>query len=204
MTTGATAALADFAATAQPPARVRAAVRRLLADPPGGTTPRAVIGRAIAAGLATQPASQQSRHDALAVGWEVGLRVQRTLDGRVEGGWDPLVAAVLAGTAAATGRLHGTAAGVVTTALGIALTQAGGFAGVAGTPLGRFAHRLAVERGQRALQLAAAGVTAPPTGFEGRRGLVALVAPSADPADAVRDLHTIWLCAPLDPQEASP
>ncbi|MET0134016.1 MAG: MmgE/PrpD family protein [Kibdelosporangium sp.] len=168
--TAVTAALAAFA---------------VAATPPTGFVPR------------EHPVSRWIAQDgeAFAVGLEVGVRVHDVIADAVEGGWDPVVAGVLAATTTATGRTRGSDAETVTIALGIALTQAGGFAALGDTPLGDFSRRRAAENGRRAVLLAEAGVTAPRTGLEGRRGLAALLAPSVDPAAAIEDLGRIWRSA---------
>jgi 2-methylcitrate dehydratase PrpD len=190
---GVTARLARFAAHAAPPPDVLAAATALTAGPTRGVgSAQELIGRAVAA--VTGPG------DALAVGWEVGVRVHALLDGHVEGGWDPFVPAILAGVAAGAARRVGAGPERVTAALGIALTQAGSFAALAGTALagtalGADAHGHAADRGAQAVRLALAGVTAPATAIEGRRGLVALLAPGADLAVVAADLGERWRCA---------
>ncbi|MFF5260338.1 MmgE/PrpD family protein [Actinomadura viridis] len=145
----------------------------------------------------TTEAGRDRVTEAFAAGLELALRVRGSLDGRVAGGWDPVCAAVLVGAAAATARSDGLDGETVTRALGIAATQASGLAVLAPSPLGTFQRGRAALNGRQAAALARAGMTAPATGLEGRRGLYALLAPGTDAAPAADGLGDRWLVAEL-------
>jgi 2-methylcitrate dehydratase PrpD len=137
---------------------------------------------------AARDAGRRQTEPALAAGLEVSLRLLAALDGHVVGGWDPVSAAVVVGAAAGAARASGLGTEATVRAIGIAATQASGLSAVASSPLGRFQRRNAARNGVQATDLARAGLTAPTAGLEGRRGLFALIAPTADPAAAVAGL----------------
>ncbi|MEU7749858.1 MmgE/PrpD family protein [Nonomuraea sp. NPDC049158] len=208
-----TLALAAFASGAPAGSAAQAAARAALPGPgfltgpyaDGPTRPdegeetgraRAAVHWTACAALhhATVHAMGRDRAEhGLAVGLEVALRLLRTLEGQVVGGWDPVGAAVRVGAATAAARMDGLGTEWAARAIGIAATQAAGLAVVAETPLGTYQHRHAAGDGLQAAHLARSGMTAPVTGLEGRRGLYALLAPTADPARAAENLGERWL-----------
>ncbi len=181
--TGVTLRLAGFAATAAPGADEGHAA-------PGAAS--LLAGLIYDTGFADL-GDAGGRAEGVAVGTEIGARLEASLYGHVEGGWDAGAAALAVGAAAAAARARGLTAEHAAQALSVAATQASGFAAYAGTPLGDYQRRHAVARGVEAAALVAAGLTAPATGIEGRRGLGALLAPSADLEGLARDLGEVWI-----------
>lgn len=213
-----TPALAAFVSEAAPaPAALAAALAALPAHLPytrGGAGEDARTGRVRAAVHWTACAAlhhaschataRDRTEQGLSIGLEVALRLLRSLDGRVAGGWDPVGAAVRVGAATAAARMDGLEADGVARAIGIAATQAAGLTTVAGTTLGAYQDKHAAGDGLQAAVLARAGMTAPVTGLEGRRGLYALLAPVADPTDAVEGLGERWLLSACAPAPGTP
>ncbi|GII92793.1 MmgE/PrpD family protein [Sinosporangium siamense] len=212
--TAVTRTLAAFAAEAVPGPAALAAARGAL---PGTEAPTRSGGEAgpdraaahwtacaVVHHAAAREATPGQAEHALAVGIEVALRLFGSLDGQVVGGWDPVGSAVRVGAAAAAARLNGLDAGHVARAIGIAATQAAGLAVVEGTALGAYQHKYAAGDGLQAAHLAGAGMTAPETGLEGRRGLFALLAPEADPAGVVQELGERWLVTEQRPGVPAP
>jgi 2-methylcitrate dehydratase PrpD len=129
---------------------------------------------------------------ALELGAEVALRLAEALGDRVEGGWSVPTAALAVASAVTASRAAGLDAPTTEHAIGLAATQAGGFAALEPTVLGELQRTHAVAAGAEAARLAAAGIEAHRAALEGRRGLFALVAPTADPADVVHGLGRSW------------
>lgn len=168
---------------------------------PGGRPASAVVAHWVTAAVlrhsVTAGAGRDRAEQGLAVGLELALRLLRSLDGHVTGGWDPVCAAVVVGAAAGAARVDGLGGEAITRAIGIAATQASGLASVSETPLGTFQNRRAALDGLQAAVLAGSGMTAPATALEGRRGLYGLIAPTAEQAGAVDGLGERWLLADL-------
>lgn len=108
---------------------------------------------------------------------EVHRRLTAALEGRAVGGWDVDCTAHTVATAAGEARERGLDITTTARALSIAATQAVGLRAVAGSWLGDYQLAEAGDRGREAARLAESGLTAPTSGLEGRRGLLALMAP---------------------------
>lgn len=137
--------------------------------------------------------SQEDRDAGARIGGEIAARIEHALGDDVEGGWDPLGAALTVGAAAATARALGLSPQLTAQALSTAATQVSGFSAVTGTPLGDYQERHAVRQGVAAASLVAAGLEAPSNGLEGRRGMFALLAPTASAECALDGLGETWL-----------
>ncbi|MEU8125221.1 MmgE/PrpD family protein [Spirillospora sp. NPDC049024] len=204
---GTTASVAGFVAETPVPPDAAAAATALCENLSGLEAAavrdqRAAVGYWVACALLHHAGSADAfATESLAAGLEPALRVRDSLDGHVVGGWDPVCAAVLVGSACAAARHDGLDGEATARAVGIAATQASGLEILSGTLLGTFQRRLAACNGLEAARLAGAGMTAPVTGLEGRRGLYALMAPTADPAAAADRLGRRWLVTAL-PTEA--
>ncbi|GAA1610812.1 hypothetical protein GCM10009789_76500 [Kribbella sancticallisti] len=135
---------------------------------------------------------------AAAVGVETGLRLRAALAEQLgREGWDPVGVSVTCGVALAVSRLLEATIDSAARALSIASTQAAGQLHEGGTRVAGFQWTRAVANGIEAAELAFAGFTAPVTGIEGSRGLVALQAPGADIATICAGLGQTWLLGEL-------
>lgn len=203
MTTETTARVASFVAEAPVAPAAAAAATALCENLPeleaaAARDQRAAVAYWVACALLHHAGGDgPSVVENLAVALEPALRVYDSLDGHIEGGWDPVCAAVLVGSASAAARHDGLDGEAALRALGIAVTQASGLETLSGTLLGTFQRRTAARNGLEAARLAGAGMTAPATGLEGRRGLYALMAPTADPAAPADGLGRRWLVTEL-------
>lgn len=202
-----TIALAAFALASHPPAAWTSGLPRVTAGPdpamPWREAPEpwavAVLVAAAAGSVAeTHGRTGQEREAAVAVGVEGAVRLHDVLGpALLRAGWDPAGPGIVCGSAMAVGRLLGLDAGQVAMALSVACTQAAGLAVERGTPVGDFQRSRAVANGVEAAYLVRGGMSAPRTGLEGRRGLVALMAPGADLERVVDGLGRRWLAAEL-------
>ncbi|MEU4226060.1 MmgE/PrpD family protein [Nonomuraea sp. NPDC026600] len=209
-----TVRMARFAAETPVDPAATAAVASLCEALPAGTEagrrPADIAARWVACAALyhtnTGGAGRAQAEQGLAVGLELALRMLHSLDGQVVGGWDPVCAAVVVGAATAAARVDGLGSEAITRAIGIAATQASGLAAVSLSPLGTFQHRRAALNGLQAAALARAGMTAPGTALEGRRGLYSLIAPAGDPAGAIERLGERWLVVerPVPPSQVPP
>ncbi|OEU85397.1 MmgE/PrpD family protein [Streptomyces abyssalis] len=121
--------------------------------------------------------------EATVLGCEVAFRLAAVLGVRPE--TLSVLAAALAGSTEPAGALR---------ALGLAATQSTTVDGNPGEEKEITVLRtaLAAADGAEAALLGERGFTAPGQPVEGRRGLLALLAPGADPQELVRDLGTRW------------
>jgi 2-methylcitrate dehydratase PrpD len=127
----------------------------------------------------------------------IGVEVARRLADLLGSPPDTLA---LVGSAVAVAAVRGLDPGESLHALGLAATQAttvrgtlDGLADDAAAEVRAIRTRLAASGGVEAVLLAERGFTGPARPLEGRRGLVALLAPGADPAVLVDGLGKRWL-----------
>lgn len=170
-----------------------------LADAPVDDWVDAPIVAAALAAAEYTAASGAALLDAVAVGTEVGLRVELTVWRNLASpGWQPGAVAGRLGAAAATARLLGLDEHETVSALGLAATQVAGFAVTAATPAGPVTIGKAAGDGIEAAVLAHAGFRGPAAPIEGRRGLAAVLsAGAADPAPMTDALGDRWFTADL-------
>jgi len=135
--------------------------------------------------------------DAVAIGAEVGLRVEAALQPALSNaGWRRFAVASRLGAAAAAGRLLGLDRDQLVTALGLAATQ---IAARASSTVSLSWARAAGD-GVEAALLAQAGMTGPAAPLEGRRGLAQVLATTdLAGADTLHDLGRRWLVLELLP-----
>jgi 2-methylcitrate dehydratase PrpD len=122
--------------------------------------------------------------EATVLGCEIACRLAASLDVRPDA--LAVVGAALAGSTEPVGGLH---------ALGLAATQTttvGGSSEDDEEEIAALRAAFAAADGAEAALLGERGFTAPRQPLEGRRGLLALLAPEADPQELVRDLGTRW------------
>jgi 2-methylcitrate dehydratase PrpD len=133
--------------------------------------------------------------DAVLIGTELGLRVERALSPALTAaGWLPGAVAGRLGAAAAAGRLLALDQGQMVSALGLACTQVAGFAVSATTSAGAIAGSKSAGDGMEAAVLARAGFSGPAAPIEGRRGLAEVLAPNRhDLPDMTSALGDTWL-----------
>ncbi len=141
--------------------------------------------------------------EAVAVGREVVRRMHIAIGVHL-GAFDSATAIGRLGAAAAAGRLLGLHPTVLAHALGMAATQAAGFAVLAETPVGALQSGKAAGDAVQAAYLARAGFTAAPTAIEGRRGLAALLAPGTALDGVTTGLGVIWRSVSQDTAATSP
>lgn len=167
------------------------------AYPPGDPRARALDSAAALAGSGTHPLlaavaavarvrGGERAAGAAVLGCEVACRLARSLGVRPEA--LAVVGAALAGSTERRGGLH---------ALGLAATQAttvNADTADAGDRDGitALSAAFAAADGIEAALLGGRGFTAPPEPLEGRRGLLALLAPGAEAPELLRDLGTVW------------
>lgn len=98
------------------------------------------------------------------------------------------------GAAVVAGRLSGLDAATMTSALGLAASQAGGLTEYtrSGGEVKRLHAGLAAMGGIRSARLAERGLTGPPTAIEGPRGLLRAFVARPDPAALTDDLGRSW------------
>lgn len=173
----------------------------LLTSTAAATQPSSPEGRAFAAVVGGGVAVTEARGDdgtalldALAVGCELAARLVDELRrcGYEERGWDTAGAAGAIGTAAAVARLLTSPVSVVQQALGVAATQAAGLGIAQGTPTWALQAGKAAANGVEAAWACDAGLSGPPDGIGGRRGLLAVAAPGADATVLSQDLGRQW------------
>jgi hypothetical protein len=148
-----------------------------------------------AAALAVRPAAapgaagDRSLAAAVAVGADAGLALLAALGAAQEAaGWAPLGAGGAIAVAVAAGRLLGLDTRAMVNAVGLAATQGAGLAALDDELSCAVVWGKAALNGAEAAALAAAGISAPATSLEGRRGLAALTAGRADLAEAILPL----------------
>ncbi|NED95219.1 MmgE/PrpD family protein [Phytoactinopolyspora alkaliphila] len=184
-----TVRLGEFAVTAAPPDYLSQAMPRLAAP---GTEPWVRMLSELSQAVAPAESDSDGATSVVLVGAEVAVRIHAALAPHIEAGWDPGCAAIVIGAAAAAARRLGLDSAETARALSIAATQASGLAALTATPFSTVQRRHALLRGVEAAQLASTGFTAPLTGLEGRRGLFAVLAPSADPDQVLNGLAEHW------------
>lgn len=137
---------------------------------------------------------------AVAVGSELGLRVERTLQARLaEAGWADGAVSSRLGAAAAAGRLLGLTAAQMVSALGLAATQVAGLAAASTSELGMLTPGKIAGDGVEAALLAAGGFEGPASPLEGRRGLFAVLGHARLGVDTTtEDLGRSWLIDTLE------
>lgn len=137
--------------------------------------------------------------DAVVIGTELGLRVERGMSPAfANAGWAPGGVAARLGAAAAAGRLLALDLGQMVSALGLAATQAAGFASSSMTQAGTVAAGKAAGDGVEAALLAGAGFNGPAAPIEGRRGLAEVLTPIGHDVPSMTDaLGDAWLADAL-------
>ncbi|MPZ15444.1 MAG: hypothetical protein GEU73_13660, partial [Chloroflexi bacterium] len=139
--------------------------------------------------------------DATAMGIEVGVRLARALgSAHVDRGWHVSSTSGHVAAAAAAAAALDMRADDIELVLGLAATQVSGLGRALGTMTKPFHFGKAAANGVEAALLVSAGLTAPRTGIEGRRGLLAVVAPHADHRELVRKLGEHWLALQVMPK----
>jgi hypothetical protein len=179
-------ALASYGA----PLRRAFAAGTALAAAPGARAHAPIVAAAVASGEIAGR-NEADVFEAIAIGREVAVRLERALS--LDAPWD--AAAVIAGVAAAAAaaRAAGLDADATRHAIGLAATQAAGLGVTDGTPARELASGKAAADAVEAVLLARHGFTAAPASLEGRRGLAALMASHFDEAALCDDLGTRWL-----------
>ncbi len=130
---------------------------------------------------------------AVVVGVEVASRVGNGLGTpHFDRGWHVTGTMGHLGAALAAGRLLGLTADQMRHALALAATQAAGHTEQLGSMTKSLHPGKAAADGVEAALLAAGGFTGPDGAIEGRRGLAALMSPSVDLDEVVRDLGVTW------------
>ena len=130
---------------------------------------------------------------AVVAGVEVASRVGNGLGTQhFDRGWHVTGTVGHLGAALAAGRLLGLTAAQMRHALALAATQAAGHTEQLGSMTKSLHPGKAAADGVEAALLAAGGFTGPDGALEGRRGLAALMSPSVDLDQVVRDLGTTW------------
>lgn len=130
---------------------------------------------------------------AVIVGVEVASRVGNGLGTpHFDRGWHVTGTMGHLGAALTAGRLLGLTADQMHHALALAATQAAGHTEQLGSMTKSLHPGKAAADGVEAALLAAGGFTGPDGALEGRRGLAALMSPSVDLAEVVRDLGITW------------
>jgi 2-methylcitrate dehydratase PrpD len=130
---------------------------------------------------------------AIAVGTEIATRLARTFGvPHTERGWHISSTSNQVGAGAAAAALLGLSGNTAQMALGLSATQAGGIGAALGSMAKPFHFGKAASNGVEAALLAAGGFTSPLRGIEGRRGLIAVIAPHADAADLLDGLGERW------------
>ncbi|MFF0794864.1 MmgE/PrpD family protein [Streptomyces spiralis] len=146
-----------------------------------------LVGLAVETGL-----SATATRTAMAVGAETAVRLHNALtDHLKERGWDTYAGPALFGIAAGAARILGLSAAEAQRCLSIAATQVGGLT-AAQPAWAEFQHEHAARSGIHAARLAAAGMTAPSDGLEGRRGLFAVMAPATRHEVILTGLGSRW------------
>lgn len=131
--------------------------------------------------------------NAVVVGMEIASRVGNGLSpGHSDRGWHVTGTMGHLGAAAAAGHLLGLSPARMRHALALAATQAAGHTEQLGSMTKSLHPGKAAADGVEAALLAEGGFTGPEGAIEGRRGLAALMAPSADLDEMVRDLGSVW------------
>lgn len=158
---------------------------------------RAIVPAALAAAEHAD-AGLEAVWRAVAVGLEACARIGRALgDGHEERGWATSATAGHVGAAAACAAVSALSHRQVMQALGLAATQAAGLSACAGSDVGAFQLGKAAANGVESTLLVSRDFTAPLTGIEGRRGLLALMG-DLDEAPSVLDgLGLVWASEPL-------
>jgi 2-methylcitrate dehydratase PrpD len=110
---------------------------------------------------------------AIVVGYDVFIRIGLTTRSMIDRGFHTTAVLGPLGAAAASSKVMGLGADTVINALAIAASQAGGLAEYteSGGSVKRVHAGFAAQSGLRAVLLAKAGLTGPPTALEGRKGL---------------------------------
>lgn len=127
------------------------------------------------------------------VGLEIGIRLALALGNEhYDRGWHVTGTAGGVAAAAACARLIGLDAEGFANALGIAATQSGGHREQFGAMTKSLHVGVAGQAGLLAALLAEHGFDSAPNSLEGRRGLLAVIAPSPDPAQLTDALGSSW------------
>ncbi len=130
---------------------------------------------------------------AIAIGNELATRSARTFGvAHTERGWHISSTSNQVGAGAAAAALLGLSGTQGRMALGISATQAGGIGAALGSMVKPFHFGKAASNGVEAALLAGAGFSAPLRGLEGRRGLLAVIAPHASAETLVDGLGERW------------
>lgn len=172
-------------------ADITTAVARFAISAASPASPLSAEGASILADLL--PFHADATDAALARGIEIAVRLSRVLDGHVEGGWSARSAPLVVASAVVATESRGLSAHATERALGLAATQAGGLDAVEAGPLGIIQRTHAVRAGVEAAELAAIGMEGHLAALEGRRGLFALMAPSADLDEIIVGLGKHWI-----------
>jgi 2-methylcitrate dehydratase PrpD len=134
---------------------------------------------------------------AVAVGWEVALRLRKGLEPDHEArGFSPVATCGTFGAAVAAALLLGLDRGGLLNALGLAASYAGGLSAVQSNAADDgIAAGLAASAGVEVACLARAGLTGPPDAIEGAQGFGRAVSDTFDASFVVDRLGVEWLAA---------
>ena len=134
---------------------------------------------------------------AVAVGWEVALRLRKGLEPDHEArGFSPVATCGTFGAAVAAALLLGLDRGGLLNALGLAASYAGGLSAVQSNAADDgIAAGLAASAGVEVACLARAGLTGPPDAIEGAQGFGRAVSDTFDASFVVGRLGVEWLAA---------
>ena len=134
---------------------------------------------------------------AVAVGWEVALRLRKGLEPDHEArGFSPVATCGTFGAAVAAALLLGLDRGGLLNALGLAASYAGGLSAVQSNAADDgIAAGLAASAGVEVACLARAGLTGPPDAIEGAQGFGRAVSDTFDASSVVDRLGVEWLAA---------
>jgi hypothetical protein len=150
----------------------------------------------VAAALAASALAGRGETDvieALAIGREVGARLERALT--LDAPWDAVATIAGIAASAAAARAAQLDAGAAHHAIGLAATQAAGLGVLEGTPAAVLACGKAAADAVEAALLARHGFTAASASLEGRRGFAALMSSKFDQAALLEDLGRRWFSA---------
>lgn len=150
--------------------------------------PSASVVSAALAAVEAADATVDVLLDAIAVGNEVAIRFARAFgSAHVGRGWDISSTSNHLGTAAAAAVALGLNEQQVRGVLGLSATQVAGLGAALGSMTKPFHFGKAASDGVEAALLTSAGLTSPEHGIEGRRGLLAVVAPGAEDGAVLTD-----------------
>ena len=139
---------------------------------------------------------------AIAIGTEVAVRAGRAFGpGHDARGWHPsATAGSLGAAAAAAAVVQDLEVDEIAQVLGLAATQAAGLGIALGTMVKPLHFGRAAAAAVEAVGLVRAGLSAPPDGITGRRGLIEVMVPDADVDILFDGLGQRWCCTEVEPK----